>query len=80
MNSLGTNAGEAFGQLGIGIYGKKYLTRDKEIRVQFNYRASKSQKKRKVIRLQVPSPEGADDVIRQWLKNRRRDSFTAKKT
>ena len=63
----GTNPGEAFGHLGIGVYGKNWLTGDGRLRVEFKYRSTARQKKVKVVRLSVVSPEEGDNVIRKWL-------------
>ena len=66
----GTNAGEAFGQSGIGVYGKTWLERGKSLRVQFNFRSRRTHKKIEIIRLSIKSVEEADEVIRWWLVNR----------
>ena len=75
----GTNPGEAFGQCGIRIYGKKFLTRGKNLRVQFNYRARKRQKATQVVRLPVDSAKDADDAIRIWLQNKTEKSLSYSK-
>lgn len=65
----GNNAGEAFGQLGIGVYGKRWIERGKQLQVEFKYRSTVKQKRVKVIRVKVPSrdEDQADACIRQWL-------------
>ena len=68
----GTNAGEAFGQDGIGVYGKKWLERDKILRVEFNFRSRRTQKKKQIIRLSISSVEEADEAIRLWLARKKR--------
>ena len=75
----GTNAGEAFGQLGIGVYGKTWLTRGKKLRVQFMYRARRIDKNVQVVRLSVDSHEDADNVIRDWLRSKRKRKRPAQK-
>ena len=66
----GTNSGQAFGQLGIGVYGKRFFRkRGSKLHVEFKYRARATQKKVQRIQLSVPieHPTAADGVIRQWL-------------
>ena len=70
FRQLGTNAGEAFGAVGIGVYGKRWLTRGKELRIEFNYRSHIFKKSVQQVRLRVESAEEADSVIRSWLQNR----------
>ena len=55
MCALGKNAGEAFGQAGIGVYGKRFLRKYKggSLTVEFRYRSSRQQKKVQVVRLPV---------------------------
>ena len=71
---LGNNSGEAFGRLGIGVYGKKWLQRDKELRIEFKYRATQKQRVVQAVRISVPSLDQgqADDCIRQWLLQRQK--------
>ena len=74
MCALGKNAGEAFGQAGIGVYGKRFLRKYKggSLTVEFRYRSSRQQKKVQVVRLPVvkESVSAVDGVIREWLRNK----------
>ena len=75
----GTNAGEAFGQLGIGVYGKKWLSRGNNLRVEFKYRHRRFEKKVQSIRLPITSPTKVDETIRQWLRSKRKRDNNDKK-
>ena len=67
---IGTNAGEAFGQAGIGVYGKRFFRRRGDLHVEFKYRTRAIEKVAKPIQLKVSVavPSVIDDVIRRWLQ------------
>ena len=64
---VGTNAGEAFGQAGIGVYGKRFFRRIGRLHVEFKHRT-----KAKPIQLKVTVvvPSAIDDTIRAWLQSK----------
>ena len=68
----GTNAGHAFGQVGIGVYDKRYFRRRGQLHVEFKHRSRAIQKNVDRIQLKVGTavPSVADDTIRQWLNER----------
>ena len=74
-----TNSGEAFGQAGIGVYGKKWLHRGKSLRVEFNYRSRRQQKAVQRIRLPVESVDAADEAMRLWLQAKKQQPVTKTK-
>ena len=57
----------------IGVYFKKFLYRNKEVRVEFKYRSKVAQKTAQVVRLPVLSVEEADKAIQQWLQSRHKN-------
>ena len=68
----GTNAGQAFGKAGIGVYDKRHFRRRGQLFVEFKYRSRPIQKKVDTIQLKVVTavPSVADDAIRQWLNEK----------
>ena len=75
----GTNAGEAFGIAGIGVYGKRFFRKDERLHVEFKHRARPYQKNVTRVRLpvDVQLPRKVDEVIRKWLYEKKPKQLAA---